>query len=739
MLPRSQFPSQASRRWLSRVTALLDLTSSPIKPRLLEAGWCPGDIGRVLDSFYTIANIYYFSNFKPDPKNTNLHRACQLWGCTLNLPPEPQHVVNECNCPGMMTFPEETLVNIYESGNIPCFSIGRLETGSLAIAFSSISIDPEAQKDEANHYVALSHVWSEGMGNPHANSLPLCRLAQVQHWGMLAMQIVQEKEEALARDNRSASGIHTSTVPKVKQVNLWIDTMCCPSTPGYGKNLCLARMRDIYSHAYAVLVRTTTLEQFSVDKYLDNPAGGVMDLAAQLYLSPWMRRMWTLQEGVLAGYHKGRGIGDRLVLGYRGGLMTLESLVSLLKQAPKHEAVPAFDFLGKFAALGPRLWNLEDDDDYRGDRPAFFSLEVLSNALKFRGLSVPSDEVVILATLLGLRVKTSHGSVPLIEDGKTLEDGLCELWRRVEDQNGGIPGDIIFSPVPRVRVQGFRWAPRTFVQHGRYGRLYSSTRNPAHIVGDGLQVRFLGAMLRLSDSSGTYGRYLLKSQLGAGDDTVPQDSQRDKPTQVLIVQIPAGGDNWYAVHISRRDGQAGLGGVLPANDDARLDPYELLKSESCALLFKELRPLGNALFATIKNVTTTGNEGQRRLEVCTEYTASVSPLSPGASLISSAAQSCVGRVHTAIAAEAVQRGNTTPAGLQDDADFVLRLLRRTAMDIIAEVPGLTDALYHEALAKRASVTEEKVVENFMRYVDKVAKCGGVEGELTADNQLWCID
>jgi hypothetical protein len=133
-------------------------------------------------------------------------------------------------------------------------------------------------------------------------------------------------------------------------------------------------------------------------------------------------------------------VGDRLCFAFADGLFTLESLINLLKQAPNLEATFAFDLIGKFGHLSPVLWRLDDNTG----KPSFHFLEALGTALKFRSASVASDQAVCLATLLGLRISSTHGAVPLIGDGKTPEHGMCELWRFVEAQNKGLPDDIIF-------------------------------------------------------------------------------------------------------------------------------------------------------------------------------------------------------------------------------------------------------------------------------------------------------
>ncbi|TDZ38620.1 Oxidoreductase andH [Colletotrichum spinosum] len=332
MVPWEQYhPESNKHNWLSRVQSLLDLEEGDTKAAMVSAGWCPGDIGRVCETFGAVGMRYYLGKFKADPAASNAHRDCPLYGCSLRTPAEPQHGSPGCTCPGMMSFEEESLVDIYERGCIPCFTIGRLADGGLGIALVACRIDDEGQRDAAHHYVALSHVWSEGMGNPQSNALPFCQLSMAQQAASMAYQIVGQKgreDEGDEGDEETADQVHIKTKVRPVAINVWIDTMCCPATPGYGKNLCLARMREIYANAFAVVVKSQVIMSTSMGPTIRDRSRGVTDMAARIALSPWMRRMWTLQEGVLAGTSRpGPGIGERLCFAFADGLLSLEAVI----------------------------------------------------------------------------------------------------------------------------------------------------------------------------------------------------------------------------------------------------------------------------------------------------------------------------------------------------------------------------------------------------------------------------
>src|SRR2546429_3762467 len=91
-------------------------------------------------------------------------------------------------------------------------------------------------------YVAISHVWSDGLSNPHGNSMPICQLSSL-----------HRKVQALYR---TASDRQESPIP------FWIDTMCCPTDPPEARRLAIIAMRRTYADADKVLVLDSYVQSF---------------------------------------------------------------------------------------------------------------------------------------------------------------------------------------------------------------------------------------------------------------------------------------------------------------------------------------------------------------------------------------------------------------------------------------------------------------------------------------------
>lgn len=119
-------------------------------------------------------------------------------------------------------------------------------------------------------YVAISHVWSDGKGNPRRNFLPLCQL-----------QRLQDCTNALYPSYRHP-------------VPFWMDTLCVPVGKRFWpvRNRALNRMKSTYKSAEKILVFDTSLE-------IVDSSVAPEEALIRIRYSPWSSRLWTMQEGRL--------------------------------------------------------------------------------------------------------------------------------------------------------------------------------------------------------------------------------------------------------------------------------------------------------------------------------------------------------------------------------------------------------------------------------------------------------
>ena len=150
------------------------------------------------------------------------------------------------------------------------FQGGELQHVSVPLTMTRNSMRPKMARGW--NLVAISHVWSDGRGNPKANELPTCQLAFLQ---ILVDSLFEENQ---------------------RPVPFWIDTLMIPTNPrdsnGDQRLKKLDALKDmewVYKRASKVLVLDSGL--YSVNTTMMGPE----EIGARIMCSTWSRRLWTLQ------------------------------------------------------------------------------------------------------------------------------------------------------------------------------------------------------------------------------------------------------------------------------------------------------------------------------------------------------------------------------------------------------------------------------------------------------------
>ncbi|KAI1141814.1 hypothetical protein F5Y05DRAFT_373862 [Hypoxylon sp. FL0543] len=158
-----------------------------------------------------------------------------------------------------------------------------------------------------NEYVAVSHVWADGLGNPLSNSLPECQVKRLNRQisalskGKRKETLVDEVFEAyLNAPERVSFTAHwvpaTSRDTEKTSSYLWIDTLCVPV--GKSKESlriqAINKMASVYVGASHVLVLDYELQQLRLDTQ------PLADHMASIISCNWSSRNWTYQEGTLS-------------------------------------------------------------------------------------------------------------------------------------------------------------------------------------------------------------------------------------------------------------------------------------------------------------------------------------------------------------------------------------------------------------------------------------------------------
>lgn len=434
---------------------------------LLAHGWCVTEIKLILDTVVSLQTLHFFACFdKTDAKQS--HRGCDMQQCRVYQNDlsnyQTQHVSKECDCKELSVDPE-ALYRILRTKALPLIRVRPSQS------LGELSVDIVASRPKSR-YVALSHVWADGLGNPNANALPRCQLADL---AKLIQRLDMETYSRIAQEHRIKD---EDVEGEEGELLLWCDTLCCPVHPKEAKHLALEYMYQTYRYATYVLVLDATLRRF------DNESLEIDEVSMRVMTSPWMRRLWTIQEGALPA------VNNRLWFQLAHKAMNLRDLRINARDnyfssiSRKGLAVDVLQRLSSFAML------LEAKSTNPGS-----DLRKVIDVLHHRSVSVPSDEPLLIGNLLGL------DSAQILNDG-AVELRMNRLWRMISSAGHGIPSNLLFRVGPRLVEPGLRWAPATLLldNDANIGIQSSESKNEQGILTalDGLLVRLHGFRLSLA-------------------------------------------------------------------------------------------------------------------------------------------------------------------------------------------------------------------------------------------------
>ena len=241
--------------------------TNSVQNQMLNAGWCPSAVEEAKARYNGMQTLNIICNMEK-LKPVRDHRRCTPRSClhyqinTTNY--SLSHAQEGCGC-STLEVDSHAITKMLMTGksSLPLLKIV-LSDDLEDLRIDLVPSSPDSQ------YVALSHVWADGLGNPFSNSLHRCQLAR------LKQLIEQLDTSTVSSDSKPAS-------------LLWLDTLCCPAVEGPGKQTAIQKLRQVYQGADKVLVLDASL--FSVNsEHLH-----FSEIAIRAYTSPWMRRLWTLQ------------------------------------------------------------------------------------------------------------------------------------------------------------------------------------------------------------------------------------------------------------------------------------------------------------------------------------------------------------------------------------------------------------------------------------------------------------
>lgn len=374
-----------------------------IRRRMLSAGWCPYTIPH---SFLTPVSPNHLGNIvrlKPFVRRSiKEHQLCNDDACSFYT----VHDTDKYTNPHIHPCPDSTLCahtapppgdieKILEAGDIP---VAVYLEGDLAVL-------PSAAADVS--YVAISHVWADGLGSTSDKGLPACQIARISR---LTRSLLPESNGAF-----------------------WMDSICVPSSRKLRKRAIML-MAKTYEEAKKVLVLDAVIRaQCSVAKTLEENAFHVAT-------SGWIRRVWTLQEGILA---------QELLFEAADGIITMTS--DLLHRTVHPAGLqPGLTFHAYLPLISLHA-RRQSGERYQ------FTLPDVARLLAGRTTTNADDETLAIAGLLSLDVQKLL-SVPQSSRADTAAQRMRSLYIQLEQ----LPRDIILNHhAPRLQLPNFRWARST--------------------------------------------------------------------------------------------------------------------------------------------------------------------------------------------------------------------------------------------------------------------------------------
>ncbi|KAL4949537.1 hypothetical protein BDW69DRAFT_188226 [Aspergillus filifer] len=467
------------------------IASAELKKLPLFDGWCPLEAEKCCGAgIYLDTQAYLLQLRRTKPSwNKRTHESCDKTQCVADNIDESnyvtRHVQEDCSC-SLIQADIEQLHTILLDGGIPLAMITPCGEDDLGNQQYKLKI---VKKRTNNPYVAISHVWADGLGNPQGNSLPHCQLGFLYEQ---ARRLLHDKEYIPGYDEKVFGPLHTAAARfahfasnaarrRDNSVLVWIDTLCIPHRSD-ARSLAIQRIRDTYTGASRTMILDSEL--MLVDSRLCNK----MEVCLRvLYCSSWNRRLWTLQEGMAAK--------DKLFVLLADKAINIGTIPYMLMNKVDQEEFPIFQ--KGIAMEAAVIWH-----SYFQEPTAYASTShrlVLNNeGSKSQGMVIAWNwfNVATRATSKDRDRPTVLAGVLNLDLSKILEvKEADERMRKIYSMLDMFPQDVLFLEEPRFEEYGMRWAMKACRFTGDYTPLVSDSGN---ITPRGLHVTRYSSLIALS-------------------------------------------------------------------------------------------------------------------------------------------------------------------------------------------------------------------------------------------------
>ena len=383
---------------------------------LQDLGWCPFQV-EMMEKTLSNSTIDWLvaRRFSQDPDG---HDACTVQNCDRNNVDEKTyqqvHICPDGACE-KIKLDAPKVKSILATDGIP---VVRIEMGGNYLSLV-VEARPKSQKSD---FIAISHVWADGLGGDTETGLNQCQVEKVYNL------IVQPQ---LRSDRGDIAPI-------------WLDCLCIPNKQDKSAYIkALVGIRDVYLGASKVLVLDRLIGAASM-------ADTLQDFYARIALSPWIQRMWTYEEAVLNGH---------LVFALKDGFHHATSRF-------EHEQPSTVDPVCQ--SLVNVVSSLRLKGQFRG------AITAIQQAFRFRLTNVRDEEFLSVAGVLDLN---TAALLDLKGESRTKK-----FWTELR----AVPSSIPFLIGPKLALTGFRWAPKTLMYPTVNGMPRPDGQDDATCTEDGL-------------------------------------------------------------------------------------------------------------------------------------------------------------------------------------------------------------------------------------------------------------
>lgn len=245
----------------------------PLSHRLTREGWCQSEVSMLTKTMDNTA-LFLASMLKLPFSQKLDHESCTETRCLALQTSDDDYKTNHADeCPRdasctEVSIAQEKICSILRNGGTPIIYVPFIPEHGNPPKVRIINYNANGLE-----YVAISHVWAHGLGNPKANALPSCQVLRMK---------------------RLSAELEWSSTRRARQPAFWIDTLCIPVAAEHKElsKLAITKLADTFRQARQVLVLDADLQRSS--RWCSRT-----EQATRILCSGWMKRLWTLQEAVM--------------------------------------------------------------------------------------------------------------------------------------------------------------------------------------------------------------------------------------------------------------------------------------------------------------------------------------------------------------------------------------------------------------------------------------------------------